>query len=65
MKHCKTCKWWKARPRESRLGICERVDAYAQPGPVFDLFVTADDDSGLKAELETGGDFGCILHQEK
>lgn len=64
---CKTCKWWKPENNHPAAvcGTCDRVNAYAQPGPLFTLYVQADDDSGLEAELETGSDFGCIHQQER
>lgn len=54
---CKTCRWWDR-------GSCEMVDTIAAENPAtrFEIDVEVADDTGLRAWLRTGPDFGCVLH---
>ena len=55
---CKTCRFWDSD------GSCGRVGEWRSP-VVFEIEVTADDDSNLTTWLKTGPDFGCVLHLPK
>lgn len=65
IKTCSTCVHWESTNRYpgDPTKICGRVDQW-KSDIVFQLWARADDDSGLQVALETGPDFGCILHLE-
>lgn len=68
--HCKNCKFWThtgAYKGKTASGVCDRIDwDNDNPPPDGDaiLFADALDDSGLRAELRTGPDFGCLKFQK-
>lgn len=55
---CNVCQFWDSD------GYCDRVDQWRSP-IVFDIDVEVSDDTGLRARLKTGPDFGCVLFQPK
>jgi len=69
--YCSTCKHWQSE--NSMSGECRLIDylqratrskPQEQPNVKgFGLFVDAADDTGLVAELITGANFGCTLHE--
>lgn len=68
--NCKNCKYWKHWKSENiSIRVCEAVDIYIPsktPDPMqFEIFVWAHDDSGIRHELVTGPDFGCIHFKER
>lgn len=68
--HCKDCKFWNrdgVRRSAATTGTCERVEWENSKRPTGDaafLFADAHDDSGLRAELRTGPEFGCLKFQK-
>lgn len=64
LKTCSTCKHWERIGTHSTTGICDRVDGW-KSDIIFDVVATASDDTGLESHLETGHNFGCILHEDK
>jgi len=59
-KNCINCKWWGRNFEPDKRGYrdCDAVN-HDSPMRGFRIEVTADDDSGLTAELMTASTFGC------
>lgn len=62
MERCKTCKWW---ANWKTVPTCDRIDHIDPIDIRFEITAQADDDSGLFAELLTGPEFGCVLHEPR
>jgi hypothetical protein len=68
--HCKDCKFWgyvKAYGGAQASGVCGRTEWDSGSRPADDdavMRVDAHDDSGLRAELRTGPEFGCLKFQK-
>lgn len=67
MQRCKTCKHWGVEPfyADRRLKGCTApgiVRGYVEPEDVPDNGAGVEDDEGWA--IETGPEFGCVLHEK-
>ena len=77
MNTCKTCKHWDHYYHGYKLAggqgvcyngkLCNDLESYAEDGATDGamLHYDAADDTGIEADLCTGADFGCTLHEAK
>ena len=66
--HCETCAFWGVEKEF----VCDRINEsldceFYTKNPMKNdravIDISADDDSGLKAEFRTGPKFGCLLYE--
>ena len=64
---CKTCVFWEHRtPYHGKtISICELAERHEKEAQRFYVFADSADDTGLESRLETGPDFGCVLHRPR
>lgn len=63
---CATCRFWDAMRQRGALRVCAREgDDRLPDDSYFGAHATVADDHGLREELVTGPNFGCVHHKEK
>jgi hypothetical protein len=66
MNRCATCKHWEG-DAEDGSGCCARISLEGKtddPGHAY-MVAIGDDETHAYADMYTGPDFGCVLHEPK